>query len=205
MTEHVDCRFCRELAANEVIANTEAHLAVASYGALLEGWSLAIPKRHALATADLEEGEWNNFIEFTKQLVARVQRQYGVMPVVFEHGPSGEGRLAGCGVDHAHVHVVPIDMDLRPAVAALGGPPLSGWTTMSGQPQRDGQKDYLWLIDATGSWVWHSTAIGSQIVRRAIANQLGDETWDWKQDLREGTVRASAARLRLSSSEPLAS
>ena len=40
---------------------------------------------------------------------------------MFEHGASHTGSIMGCGVDHAHVHLVPLDFNLaEEAVSELG-------------------------------------------------------------------------------------
>jgi hypothetical protein len=47
---------------------------------------------------------------------ALLETQYDKPVVAFEHGPSTEKHGTGCGVDHAHLHLVPTDCDLLASV-----------------------------------------------------------------------------------------
>ena len=58
-----------------------------------------------------------------------VERAFGPV-TVFEHGPSRPGRAPGCGVDHLHVHLVPLPFDLKGAMEALF--PMVHWSAVRG-------------------------------------------------------------------------
>jgi hypothetical protein len=47
-----------------------------------------------------------------------VRRNFGE-PTVFEHGPCFPGTPVGCGIDHLHIHVVPLPFSLKQAASAL--------------------------------------------------------------------------------------
>jgi len=107
-------------------------------------------------------------------------------PYFFEHGNWTPGGLTGCGVDHAHLHIVPLPFDLLEA-ATSGGDPDIAWTRV---PQAKKFRD---LIPASGEYVsvWNPlTQEGltgalkkpqSQWIRRTIAKKLGkEEAWDYK-------------------------
>ncbi len=192
------CRFCSTIEVDEVVDQTEFHLALASYGALVDGWLLTVPRTHVVASADLSQAEWQSLIDFTSQVALNAEAAYGVRPVMFEHGPAFAGRSAGCGVDHAHLHVVPLDVDLRSLVAALetNDAQATSWVPTNGRPLRSFEDDYLWVSDRTGEWVRHSGQASSQTLRRAIALHLGAARWDWKQDVRQDRALRTAATMR---------
>lgn len=184
MTSITDCRLCSAPSRGDVIEATSRHMSLASYGALVDGWVLVAPRAHVLATADLDDCHWNELEEFAARTAASVKAVYGIEPVLFEHGPAGWGRQAGCGVDHAHLHVVPMSVDLRAIVGSLEGPTQAPWIPTPGRPRRAAQMDYLWIADQTGTYIRHTQGASSQVIRRAIAKHLGEDTWDWKRDLR---------------------
>ena len=106
------CRFCHIADGhgggeeNAFFMSTDEYFAMPSIGSLVEGWALVCPKRHAVSSSKVADS--NGFWNFVYSVGEKVQEEYGSV-VVFEHGAIAEGSLTGCGVDHAHVHIVPIE------------------------------------------------------------------------------------------------
>lgn len=192
------CRFCGPAGAIELIDRTNDGLAaLASYGAFVPGWTLVVPPRHVSASSALTPAEWDALDSFTRQIQATVEERIGPA-VVFEHGAASFNRSAGCGVDHAHLHVVPLDLDLRTAVASLGGEFAHyDWQPCDERPHSVDERDYIWLRDRSGGWVHHTRSQPSQVVRRAIARVLGIEDWDWKSNYRLQVVSETQRLLAL--------
>jgi ATP adenylyltransferase len=195
------CSFCELPGREETVLRGTGVSAVPSLGAYVEGWTLVVPDEHVQAIADLSPGSRAAFDEAVDFLRQRITDTYG--PVIsFEHGSVGSGRTAGCGVDHAHLHIVPHDIDIRGAVAALVAEVGSfAWERCERLPTRGAPSDYVWISDGTGSWIAYAEVLPSQVIRRAIARQLGIQTWDWKQDHRMDNVTATLERLRAVSSD----
>jgi diadenosine tetraphosphate (Ap4A) HIT family hydrolase len=106
-----NCRFCEIIAGkfthegiDEPFAENDQFVALASIGAIIEGWSLIVPKDHRLSMRDLFSRQ--SFAEFTTSVMAPLERIYGPL-VAFEHGANKEGSATACGTDHAHLHLVP--------------------------------------------------------------------------------------------------
>lgn len=195
MTES-PCAFCDADSMGELIASSMSSSVVASFGMLVEGWLLVVPSRHVTSLAQLSDHEWDDARQLARRARKLVADEYGVQPITFEHGAAGTGRPAGCGIDHAHLHVVPLDMDVRSQLAKVDGDAHAGeWMKISNRPRHLDGYDYLWVADATGSWVRYSDHQPSQVVRRAIAHDLGQSVWDWKQDLRMDLVDLTVTRL----------
>jgi ATP adenylyltransferase len=195
ITGGLPCRFCPNNGHDLVVLDQPGGFAIPSYGALVEGWLLLVSTRHIHALSELSEEEWSDFDCLREAAIARVENHYGPT-VSFEHGAAGSGRMAGCGVDHAHMHIVPIQTDLRSAIAAISHDVGTfAWQAAKCRPTNEGASDYIWLADATGTWITESQGLPSQVVRRAIANQLGEATWDWKLDHRMPLVEATARSL----------
>jgi len=110
----------------------------------------------------------------------------------FEHGPGAAKRSVGCGVDHAHLHMVPIDFDLV-AAAQTFLPPGTTWTWATWDNCREATRsgcDYLYIEQPVGNGrIAINPALGSQIFRKAIAAHLGvPEQFNWRDFPQERNI-----------------
>jgi ATP adenylyltransferase len=178
-----DCTLCAELATrssraswNQPLIETKNFVVLPSLGALVEGWLLILPKRHVISMGALpihlrEEAE-----ELERSTRTLLKARYGRRIVAFEHGPSAAKHGTGCGVDHAHLHVLPLNCDLlsytRPFIPTdLEWEPC-GWAERSDAYSKG--LDYLYLgQEGPRGLLAVSTDFGSQVFRKAIASYLG--------------------------------
>lgn len=183
------CTFCEASNPSEVIRETPGGLrALASYGGFVPGWAIIVPPEHVPSTAMLSADARIKFDQMREEIGRLLEDRAGRY-VMFEHGAADFLRPAGCGVDHAHVHLVPLDLNLREAIAELRDPDLDlDWRPVLDWPEPRHGHDYIWVCDRTGSWINYTTQQPSQVVRRAIARALGVSQWDWKADLRLDNV-----------------
>lgn len=188
------CRYCALDSQEAAVVSNKDGYAVPSFGAMVEGWLVIFPREHVLSLADLDEDRWNAFGALVESGRRLVEEQYGAT-ISFEHGSSGAGRPAACGVDHAHMHIVPLDIDLRTAIAAVE-PEFVDWNPVSGRVCEPTGNDYLYIRDRSGEWVASREWISSQVIRRAIAAHLDIAIWDWKADRRIDIVTATRDRFR---------
>jgi ATP adenylyltransferase len=190
------CGVCSGLPLDQQFLSDPAAIAVASLGALVDGWALVFPRRHVLALAEMTPLEWTAFDKTLTTVRNRLESKYGPV-VLFEHGSAGSGRTAACGVNHAHMHVVALDLDLRQAIARIDDQVGSfSWRPSNDRPVTVPAHDYIFLLDKSGSWISHSTHLPGQVVRRAIAFALGDPNWNWKENLQEERMLRVAEKLR---------
>src|ERR1039458_10394749 len=86
-------------------------VAIPTVGALVEGWLLVVPRTPILSFARLSTPLFSELEIFLDEIIPAIQSVYGPVSV-FEHGPSCAASVVGCGVDYAHLHLVPVDCDL---------------------------------------------------------------------------------------------
>jgi ATP adenylyltransferase len=206
LVEASQCRMCDALArgdkhtVDEPIAFSEGAVAIASLGALVVGWTLVVPSRHVLSLRELRPTELMDFIAFADDMRSRVTDRFGDC-VVFEHGPARAGTVVGCGVDHAHLHVVPWSKDGLVERIRQEAPQLS-WVNGVGLADLDqipAAVPYLWIEAQNGQRVAYGDSIPSQLVRRVIAAELGvPDSYDWKSEPRLANTLATASELRAS-------
>jgi diadenosine tetraphosphate (Ap4A) HIT family hydrolase len=202
-----DCTFCSELSAqagrapwNEFLIETENFAVVPSLGALVEGWLLIVPKNHYISMGALPLRLRGEADELECRVRALLIGQYEKPITMFEHGPSAANHGTGCGVDHAHLHLLPLDCDLLSLTEPFVQKSLpwkeSGWEERS-DAYRVGL-DYLYLkTDERGSLLAVSEDFGSQVFRKAISSYLGvPEEFSWQNHPRISTVSRTIEDLR---------
>lgn len=178
---------------------TESFVSVPSVGALVEGYVLTIPKAHKICSGALNSDSLSRFWSFTQQVKRAIEDEFG-QSILFEHGPCREETVVGCGVDHAHIHIVPIDGPIREIAADLNPTPIS-WESIDSihalEEIYQGGNEYLLYADGDGSLtVGCAEEIRSQLFRRAIADVTGkQEKFDWNDHTFEGNVRSTIRRL----------
>lgn len=182
--EHLSvCRFCdivdekyQYKGIDQPFLSNDMFIAVASIGALIEGWSLIIPKEHQMSMRNVyKKAEFQEFVESVIPLLAN---HYGPL-IAFEHGSNKEGSITACGTDHAHLHLVPFRESLLPELQSSNLQWIQCRT--SEIPDIVGNREYLFYNELQSEKVWQDP-VGylhvlerpiSQFFRNLIADQLG--------------------------------
>lgn len=189
-----------DAACDQEILRTDRLVAVPSAGALVAGWTLIVPRRPMLNLASAT-GEERSAIQFAANQIAGQLAQNGEQIWLFEHGSRNVGGIMGCGVDQAHLHVVPLNFDLGAAIARRSGDDIV-WKVAA---ESDSPLDSL---PATGEYIafWNMADrrpnVGmvrrpvSQWVRRVIADELGiGAEWDYRSHPQKVRVQQTLQRL----------
>ena len=177
-----------------------------SLGALVEGWVLLVPKEHFLSIGALPTSLFEELQSVKESVCERLQRIYGHVSA-FEHGPGTQRRNVGCGVDHAHLHVVPVSFDLA-AAAAPYLPEDSTWVVADlkcCKSAAEAGDDYIYLEQPLNSGrILCRKDLGSQIMRRAIAAQIGvPNDFNWRTNPQIETVNRTIRALESEMREPV--
>jgi diadenosine tetraphosphate (Ap4A) HIT family hydrolase len=151
-------------------------------GSIVPGWVLLIPKRDVFSFRALTAAELVEARRLVEQLSATLSESFGPVSI-FEHGASRSGSVIGCGVDHAHLHLVPLKVDLLSAAIAdksLRWHALSHWSDFP-QEVREGD-EYLLVADSTGkAYVSDAAPPTGQYFRKVVASLLGRPAhWDYR-------------------------
>ena len=104
---------------DEVLFESANFVAMPTRGSLVEGWLLVVPKEHHYCVGAFAAALITEFQLFRREVQQRLESIYGSV-VAFEHGAAGSGRPAGCGVDHAHLHLVPWSGSFAATVTSYG-------------------------------------------------------------------------------------
>lgn len=200
-----DCRFCSLLNGADDSFDScwmaeGSYKAIVSAGTLVPGWTLICPTHHIVNLSDdyRTNGYWRFASAVSEVLVSR----YGDC-AMFEHGAANEVSLTGCGVGHAHSHLVPLHFSLEEA--ARGASPDLFWHECQAKDIKALAKgnEYLFVASkfsenrTTGSLCLLKSPT-SQFFRKVIANKLGiAEQYDYKKYPRLDVASNSAQELRM--------
>ena len=198
------CVLCGELEKhcsaepwNIPLFSSKNFVALPSLGALVEGWLLLVPKNHFISIGALPGHLFDEMNAFRRILESALTECYGSV-AAFGHGPSKERRSVGCGVDHAHLHLVPVSFDLATLVSPML-PNGASWNPSGIEECRKAQQrgeDYLYVEQPLGSGLIASGDMGSQLFRRVIASQIGNpEEYNWREHPHLNNVRATISRI----------
>ncbi len=176
------CRFCRiatgqsSVATDRPFLECATHVAIPSLGSLVPGWTLLVPRTHVLNSSN---HYGNQELSVWRAGVAQLLgKTFDRRVRMFEHGAVNSRSPTGCGVDHAHLHLVPLDVDIRETFKELG--PTLNWETVESKfvASYTNRREYLlYCDDATALNPVCCVAIlrrpTSQFFRRAVASAIG--------------------------------
>lgn len=118
------CRFCNIskgnfafLGVDEPVLSNERYFAIASVGALVEGWTLIVPRSHHYSMSSAYSDPL--FSELVSSLISKMLTRFDRI-IAFEHGAKHEGSLTACGTEHAHLHLVPFSESLMDEMEKTG-------------------------------------------------------------------------------------
>lgn len=186
------CRFCSILNGKKSfekidtpILEDENYFLLASIGAMIEGWSLVIPKKHDYSMKE----HYNNsdFWDFTNKCINIIKKAYSVDKViVFEHGANKFGSITACGTNHCHIHIVPMSDSLLNEIKKEVD---FQKTTFSEINKQVNDSEYLLYadvndkIDSAECYLHILDKPISQFFRKIIASKLGNpDQYDYKKN-----------------------
>jgi ATP adenylyltransferase len=199
------CRFCHffnEQPSDSIDSpwlRDDDYCAIVSKGALVPGWSLVCPLEHGHSLA--ANYQRADFWSFASRAASLVAERYGDV-AVFEHGAGYAGSPTGCGTDHSHLHLVPLNFNL--ATEAMRFDASLKWSRCRAAEiaARTQGREYLFVSDRmdgaeTEGLVCLLDKPVSQFFRRVIASRIGlREFYDYKTHPMLDIAASSAHDLR---------
>lgn len=174
-------RFRSGASYDEPLAESDFFICVPSLGSLVPGWLLVIPKRSVLNLARLNSAERKEFGHFTTQMKLSVEQEFGES-VMFEHGANEQHSIIGCGVDQAHLHIVPINSSIFGTALRRHNINWSEERFYWPFDKADIGSQYLWYSDGVTSKTAIPVLRQSQFFRRVIAEMVGlPSQWDYRE------------------------
>lgn len=192
----IDCDFCREINSGfieasmrdlagchrRIIHQNETFVVFPSVSPLQVGHLLLVPRRHVTSMIQLYDQELADLRSIRESMIDRLTGFLG--PILeWEHG-IGTGKCGGCGIVHAHLHLLPVRQSVQQEFhreIIKRCPNAVSQSQDRAMNDIDGSMSYLtWRISAGKTWI----AIGdheSQLVRKVIADKLKIQEWNWRE------------------------
>ena len=202
----VNCRVCDLVLENKnqnffdkPLMRTPYNSVIASLGAMIPGWVLLVPTEHIF---NLSDRYMDCDLTMLRASVSQILVSEFSLPIcMFEHGAMGHGSQTGCGVDHAHLHMLPFHKSLRDSILELND--SLEWNEINASEIKTiaGEKEYLFYSDDTFSAnpsgiLAIVTEATSQFFRKAIAKELGrDNEFDYRSNFFEEHIRETQFRI----------
>lgn len=168
---------------SEVLCESAFYVAVSDVAPLTPGHLLIVSREH---TKGLFSGPRSHLVDLEGILEycsARLQAIYGKRAIAFEHGACVSDQ--GCGISHAHLHVLPLEASLMGLAEDL-----SGWreydSLESASDAVPPGTDYLLIVEGRVNVRLGSAP--SQVLRRRISGFLGTEFWNWSDTVLLGRI-----------------
>jgi ATP adenylyltransferase len=187
--------YCRRIAME-----SENFAVVPSLGPLTPGHSLICPKGHVKSFAGLDPQLSSEFKNFKALVSARMKSIFAAPIHYFEHGSSSAGDRVICTVDHAHLHLVPMSVEIVTVLLSD-----KRWKQVTSDllelRVRTAADEYLYYEDPNGAAFLACAGrfrFDSQHMRKIFAEALGKpDDWNWRDrprpDEAERTFKALAA------------
>ena len=185
-------RYC-ESTGRVVMASADFRV-VPTLGQVVAGHLLIVPIRHLCAMADLKVMQIEELDHLCRRVRSVLTDVYGAC-VFFEHGMRDSGS-GGCGIDHAHLHAVPVAANgvLDVLRREFGGCAIHDFAAIKETINQE--SSYLLFEDASASrYVFPVTELPSQYMRKLVADSIGKSDWDWRKCGREPELIATLERL----------
>jgi ATP adenylyltransferase len=178
--------FLKKIFYNEPLFETHNFIVIPSLGSLVEGWLMIVPKEYYISFGAIRNQtiykELDHLIENLGQLTKAIYGDF----VLFEHGPIVKNSPVGCSIDYAHLHLVPVCVNLIEMSKFFLSKEIS-WCSVPGihttSEYFNKNIPYLFVRDVDKkNFVGFSEELPSQLFRRTIAKHIGiEEKYDWKR------------------------
>jgi ATP adenylyltransferase len=154
---------------------------VPSLGSIYPGWLLAIPRQRLLSLRQLRTDERANLLRLCKG-VGKQLSAFSSQVFYLEHGPAMEESQVGCGVDQAHLHLVPTEHQLLDDVLADDSVRWSEVDNADPWAVIPPKTEYYMISNLKKSYVGFPLEPRSQYFRKKLAalNGTPDE-WDYRK------------------------
>lgn len=168
---------------NRTLLESQNFRVIPSIGAIVEGWVLLIPKKHYVSFSEIDETllfEAKNLGERTRALL---HNTYQCEIVSFENGANSKNNLIGCGVDYAHIHFVPIKINLKKIIEKEFQIKID-WHNINSivELKKYRKSSYFYIRTEFTEFATIAPQPKSQLIRKGIANAVGKPNeFDWKK------------------------
>lgn len=167
---------------SRLIFSTSDFCILPTLGSFVPGYLMIITRDHIASIGHLA----NDKLDTLERLIACckkvIQSKFLKRSIVFEHGPVSPTKRGGCCIDHAHVHIVPTDLEIiHQFHSSLSIEKIEKIYEIQSYIRRGIPYIFYENLDSS-RFVLEGDIIPSQYVRQVIARNLNLPygEWDWR-------------------------
>jgi diadenosine tetraphosphate (Ap4A) HIT family hydrolase len=203
----VNCPFCREIQSGQlpdfcdadidsrILHETDRFVVMADISPLVPGHVMIVPKAHILCYGAVEDTARDEFSGIVNAVRTILGEHYGPS-VILEHGTSSLDPVAD-HVTHAHLHIVPADIDIRDSLLNYHTTPIASLSDLSRWAARD--EAYIYFESCAGERIVADRIVDIKrlFIRSEIARCIGllDPLWDWRRHILSDNLRSTVETL----------
>lgn len=169
--------------STEVLAEENGFYAVSDVAPLVPGHTLLVTRQHVLAMNRLSRNGLKDLESFREKVSSHLAGQYHLPILAFEHGVCNRAVFANCGVDHAHLHVLPTEVDLEVFMREDFEVTVVDQLQNLGDVTKDSTEYLLLINDENQLLLARPDRPVSQYFRRVLARATGRELWNWNDEV----------------------
>lgn len=168
---------------NKTLLESQNFRVITSIGAIVEGWVLLIPKKHFISFSEMDDNLLLEAEKLSEKIYLLLNKTYQCEIVSFENGANSYNNKIGCGVDYAHIHFVPIKINLKRIIESEYKNDIK-WDNIYSLNKINEYRDssYFYIKTNQKGLITFAPSPKSQIIRKGIAKAVGiPNKFDWKK------------------------
>jgi len=167
---------------NRIIYEDDHFLIMVPLGEFIEGGLLLLSKKHIPSFAYLDKALYSKLTNLINKVIQIMNDLYNIPPLIFEHGPALDKFKGQCCVDHAHLNIFPVAVDLHPHLKNRMYCRLSDIKELS--KFKSSSEGYLYVANSKMKHIYDGFDAPSQLIRKIITKEIGMESrWHWRNYL----------------------
>lgn len=198
-----NCMLCKIVEGNpirpeHILYESKNFFVIPGLGAFFDGYVMIVPKRHVMSFAELDEEEFEEFLQVLNDMKFILKSVYQKEIFVFEcgSGKNGGGKHT-TSIVHAHMHLAPTDMPVLSYVQKSG---IHPGLIDSSELQYYGTYPYMLYIDQQDNWYIASdpdTYYPRQHPRQVLADYMNmpKGSYNWRKFKHEKEMDVIAEKI----------
>lgn len=167
----------------ETLASGASITAIADVAPLAPGHVLLVTTRHVLAMSKLTSAGLTELRYMRERFARWLESLYSLPVISFEHGLCTSEGVASCGIDHAHLHLLPTNIPVEDKFRADFDVMTLRWLSDL-EPATRQVDEHLFLQGSGGIMLLaRPQHPASQYFRRVISGLGGRQLWNWNDEV----------------------
>ncbi len=165
---------------NRIVYEDKDFIVLVPLGQFIEGGLLFLTKEHIHSFAHLDKDKYLLLDTLVNKIKSIILEVFGVVPIIFEHSSSIDRSKGNCCVDHAHLNIFPVNININDYITDRISTSISFIGELSKLKFYDNGYIYVDSL-LNGKIIFDGKNVPTQLIRQHLTHSLGCESrWHWK-------------------------